>query len=322
MAADICDMACCENCRGDVVAFDVDQSLWHEIVDQGGGHVSVAYRSVPCPVKGNIKAYFTEGYQGANYFRLVVYNHRIGVDSIEVKGSASGATGGTYTPLHRTVDNYFDWTAQADVGFPITLRVKSTQGQYVQFAELNSITAEQRITASSQFDDINPAGASCAWPGPQTTIFTDTFGGILGLMWRDWGSYQLANGDVDYGFATNCHSGSVCIRVGPMNAWGAVQIGYPNTFPPSMIQSISFWARTESGTADTLSFFYNGVDTNGDPASGDKVSLGTITTDWQHFSIDFAPHVANVARMQVVRVSNESNDPTPGIVLDDIELVE
>lgn len=321
MAADICDIACCDNCRGDVVAFDVDDSHWKEIVDQTGGNVSVGYHPVACPVSGNLKAYFTSGYQAGDRFRLVVYNHRIGVDAVEFKGSASGATKGAWVPLVRTVDNYFDWTGRGDAGLPITLRVKSTKGQWVEFAPLDKLSADLKIVATGQFDDPALGGATCAWPGPEDWVYKDALGGILGLQWRDWGSYELLDGAPDYAHEGGCQAGAACIRVGRMNAWGAIQIGFPNTFAPSTYAAIEFWARTESGTAPKLKFYFNGKDASGAAATGKMADLGLVDATWRKFRIDLAPLVGTVDRAQVVRVSNQSNDPTPAVLLDEIHLV-
>ncbi len=320
IASDICDIACCDNCRGDVAAFDLEQQRWGELVDQPGGNVAISYRWVPCATSGNLRAYFTGGYQAGDRFRLVVYNHRVGVSSVEVRGSAAGATHGNWTALTRTPDNYFDWTG-ADAGLPIQLRVTSSQGQVVEFPILTALAADQRITATGQFDDtLGASSVSCAWPGPAPVVYDDQLQGIQGLLWRDWGSYMLQRGAPDYAHTGGCQAGAACIDVGAINAWGAIQIGYPNSFPTDFFAGIEFWVRSDGAAFTGLKFYYSGVDAAGASARSMMADVA-VTGAWQHVRIDFPPLAMNVSRAQVVRWSNQTNGASPAIFLDEIRFI-
>jgi hypothetical protein len=324
MSADICDIACCDNCRGDVTSFDIDEAVWDLIVDQPGGNVAVAYHWVPCPVEGNVRLFFSAGEPNPYWFRLTFYNHRVGIRSAEVRGDAAGATGGEWVPLERNWTNGFDWAPEppADVGLPIAIRVTSTAGETIEFPPIETLRLDDRHDSGAQFEDL-PAfvAEACPWPGPEPWVFRDALGGLAGIEWRDWGSWGLGSGRPDYARAEGCAAGSACIEVGPIDAWGAIQVGNPNFFPIGFFTAVELRARTDGASFERLEFFLNGKDAAGGAASTDHAAVGPLTGEWQSFRIEIGPLAATVDRARVLLFSNQSNTRSPAILLDEIRLV-
>ena len=56
---------------------------------------------------------------------LAAYGERVGISSIEVKGSVSGATGGNWTPLKRGWTGNFDWIDMGVIGAPFEVLLDS-----------------------------------------------------------------------------------------------------------------------------------------------------------------------------------------------------
>ena len=53
-----------------------------------------------------------------HFFFFSVYGERVGIQSVEVRGSAGGGTGGNWTPLVRGWQGYFEWSGRGLIGAP------------------------------------------------------------------------------------------------------------------------------------------------------------------------------------------------------------
>jgi hypothetical protein len=335
MVADICDKQCCDNCQGslggplggpDVQALDIETAVWTKVVNQTGGNVVVAYRKVSCEPDGKNVGFFfaNEGTPQVTYFRMRVVNSIVGISNVEVKGSTSGKTGGKWTNLTRGWEGYFAWTGVGDIGVPFSVRVTSIYGNVITFAQqfgTGDLAPLVVHDSGSQFP--LPGQGSypddpCEWPGPPDIIFDEYLHGLSvgGLKWRDWGGTSP-----NFEYSSNCHSGSKCIDLGKLAAWGMPQIGYQTPFPSDWFKGFSFWIRSSGEQAYNklvLSWKYNGAKPT---ATSSTINLGALTTTWKLVNISFANMTNLPSEINVLQFQNGQSTTAPvNIFLDDIVL--
>eukprot|EP01100_Stratorugosa_tubuloviscum_P014924 TRINITY_DN8276_c0_g1_i1.p1 TRINITY_DN8276_c0_g1~~TRINITY_DN8276_c0_g1_i1.p1 ORF type:complete len:438 (+),score=222.91 TRINITY_DN8276_c0_g1_i1:58-1371(+) len=323
VVADVCDKGCCSNCQGslgnDVQDFDVESQVWSQLINlYANGQTTINYRKVACPVGTKKVSFFfsDEGSPNPWYFRLRVYNHRVGIKAVQVSGGANNA----WVNLKRGWTNNFDWIDMGGVVFPFQVRVISILNQTITFSQkinsANDLVPLRRFVSNSQFS-IPPAGfggssaTKCVWAGPPRQIYTDTFGGIKGLYWKDWGSWSVTP---NYA-STTCPGTTRCISVASVSGNAGIQIGYATSFPQTMFRNLTLTVRTTvAGT--TFSNFV--IQWQNDGATSTSFKLPVITSTWRAFNIQLSRMPISGGRYRVLQIIlNQS----PQLLIDNIRLI-
>lgn len=127
---------------------DLSAEAFDAIADPLLGIVPIAFRSVPCPVAGNLSVRQQEG-SNPWWLSIQVRDHRHAVASVELR--ETGAT--TWQPMPRADYNYFvAQTGGSGFQFPLDLRLTDIHGHVVVESDLVSAAVPgQAIPGTTQF---------------------------------------------------------------------------------------------------------------------------------------------------------------------------
>lgn len=334
MVVDICDKMCCKNCQGslggpkgpaDIPNFDINSAtIYKSLTSANNGGIPISYRKISCNMSSisGVGVMFhmeNEGKVQEAYFRMRVFGAAVGIASVEVKGAITGGTGGNWTPLKRFWEGGWNWTNSGNIGAPFQVRVTSILGDVLTLpTTINStdFQANKKFYFNAQFP-LPPVGyggssASCVWPGPPSSIYTDALVGDGFNNWVDWGSYTTQK--PVYNSATNCFSGN-CISVGPTSP-GAVQIGYSSGVgaPSTYYKTLSFYCTSSATTKINIFWTFSG-------AISEKITVN-VTTTWTKTIINISSFFPTVpGKLHVLQIQFTSTTTQP-VLFDDIQLNE
>jgi expansin (peptidoglycan-binding protein) len=109
------------------------------------GIVPVSFRSVPCPVAGNVVVHQKDGVN-AWWFAVQIRNHRFAIASIELR--EDGAT--TWRTMARQDYNYFLLTSGPGFDFPVDLRITDVP-QHAIVERIQAVAPEGDTIGAHQF---------------------------------------------------------------------------------------------------------------------------------------------------------------------------
>jgi expansin (peptidoglycan-binding protein) len=149
---------------------DLSAEAFDAIADPIQGIVPIAFRSVPCPVAGNLSVKQKEG-SNPWWLALQIRDHRHAVATVELREDGLAA----WTSLPREDYNYFVATAGGGgLGFPIDLRITDVHGHVALEVDLISTVTEGLVT---------PGTTQLA---PCAGLFLDDFEtGTLAPLWTE-----------------------------------------------------------------------------------------------------------------------------------------
>lgn len=97
---------------------DLSAEAFDLIAEPIQGVVPIAFRSVPCPVVGNVVIHQKDGVN-AWWFAVQIRNHRFAVAGVELRENGSAV----WQPMARQDYNYFLLTSGPGLAFPVDLRI-------------------------------------------------------------------------------------------------------------------------------------------------------------------------------------------------------
>eukprot|EP01105_Mastigella_eilhardi_P026422 TRINITY_DN7648_c0_g1_i1.p1 TRINITY_DN7648_c0_g1~~TRINITY_DN7648_c0_g1_i1.p1 ORF type:complete len:462 (+),score=108.05 TRINITY_DN7648_c0_g1_i1:16-1401(+) len=273
IVADMCPVKGNTPCDGSMTHFDLSDPTFPLLADPHLGVVNVTFRMISCDVTGNLKVRINSD-SSVYWFSVLVFNHRVGLSAVDI----SKDNGTTWLSAPR--QDYNEWVYSPPSGSPLTasvlIRVTSITNEKITL-KAQSITGYHIYEADSQFSPI-PAGYggssdSCCSPPDH---FTNVYDNALRSGWTD----SSWSADTDYSSGTSPHSGSDCLRV-TFDQYGGLQIFNSVGADAVQYSSFDFWVRGGAATEPVLVWL------TGDGKTGTKVYTPSITTSWQHVSLNF-----------------------------------
>ncbi|MEO8275413.1 MAG: expansin EXLX1 family cellulose-binding protein [Thermoanaerobaculia bacterium] len=143
---------------------DLSAEAFAQIAEPEQGIVPVSFRSIPCPVTGNVRIHQKDGVN-IWWFAIQVRNHRYGIAEVELKENNSSL----WQPMARQSYNYFLLTSGPGLQFPVTLRITDVHQQRI-LETLGSVVEDSDTAGAHQFapcaglfDDGFEAGSASPW---------------------------------------------------------------------------------------------------------------------------------------------------------------
>ncbi len=274
------------------------------------GIAAVTRRLVPAPVIGNLKLFVVIN-AGGFYTELRPYNHRAGVNQLEIKNHGSS----TWTPLPRTSYNSFVHNGAALV-FPLSVRITSRFGEVIELSGIPSMTSGDRLSAASQFTTFPPqAPEPVQWLAP---VYQDGFSTVPGDSWSGSGYGGTA---LNANSPAAAYSGSSGLEITGLAGFNGVTFSHNTPFARPDQGLLTFAIRSSSTTpAHPLAIRVNGSDSTGAPATSSLILLPSLTDTWQVFRLPLnnsgiPPVVSSI------ELTSRSPDPKPAVWMDDIRFI-
>ncbi len=290
---------------------DLGEPAFAAIADTASGIASVTRRLVPAPVSGNVKLLVVQN-AGGFFTELRPYNHRAGIDSLEIKPASAS----TWTALPRTTYNSFQYNSGTPLTFPLSVRVTSRFGETVSFSPIASMTAGDRITGPAQFAVFPQQAPQPVWLG--SPVYRDGNDGVPGDAWT-------ANGDsgvtVDPAFTGEVYEGSASLRITGLDFFRGVSFTAFAPVAKPEIGVLEFALRSETATvAESMGIVIQGFTAGGAPATSSTIGLPPLTDTWQLFRIPLG--TAGIpAKLSSIRLACLSAEARPPLLMDRVLIV-
>ena len=289
---------------------DLGQPAFAAIADTAYGIASLTRRLVPAPVSGNVKLLVVVN-AGGFFTELRPYNHRAGIDTLEIKPAGSS----TWTSLPRTTSNSFQHSGAA-LAFPLSVRVTSRFGETVNFAPILSLTTGDRITGPAQFAVFPQQAPQPVWLG--SPVYRDGNDGVPGDAWSPGGDPGVT---LNTGFTGEVYEGSASLRIDGLESFRSVRFTSFAPVAKPEIGVLEFALRSETSTvANSMGLVIEGLAAGGTAASSATVELPPLTDSWQLFRIPLGtagipPYLSSI------RLSCLSSEARPPLLMDRVTIV-
>lgn len=109
------------------------------------GVAPISFRSVPCPVTGNVVIHQKDGVN-VWWFAVQIRNHRYAIAGVELRQSASSV----WQPMARQDYNYFLLTSGPGLQFPVDLRITDVH-QHTLIERVGSVVPQGDTFGQQQF---------------------------------------------------------------------------------------------------------------------------------------------------------------------------
>ncbi|HOC58099.1 MAG TPA: hypothetical protein PKI20_20945 [Verrucomicrobiota bacterium] len=302
--------------------FDMGSPAYDAMTANGSGSCLSTYRLVPAPVTGNVKMTLTSALNLMDncYMVLLVYNHRAGVSKLEIRGPASGSTGGNWTELPRDRFNQFTFLDPNFIpaGFPLDVRVTSRFGEVVTFPPITSMYQGEPYTANSQFavfPSLDPVPVYVPQP-----VYTDGLTtNFLGAQWflQSWGALAANSAHT-----AAAYTGSASLLLSNINAYAGLAI-ITSQYQPSTNAWLEFAAKSATvSTVTNLCMSFDGIQSaSGGTATSLTIALPAIGDSWRLFRIPLQPAQAPRFISQIIFL-NASSGSAPPVLLDAMSFLQ
>lgn len=289
---------------------DLGEPAFAAIADTASGIASISRRLVPAPVTGNVKLLVVVN-AGGFFTELRPYNHRAGIDSLEIKPAASS----TWTALPRTASNSFQHSGAA-LTFPLSVRVTSRFGETVNFAPIASMTAGDRITGPAQFEVFPQQAPQPVWLG--SPVYRDGNDGVPGDAWTASGDPGVT---VNTGFTGEVYEGAASMRITGLDFFRGVNFSAFAPVAKPEIGVLEFALRSETATvAESMGIVIQGVTAGGAAATSSTIGLPPLTDTWQLFRIPLG--TAGIPpKLSKIRLACLSAEARPPLLMDRVTIV-
>lgn len=290
---------------------DLGEPAFAAIADTASGIASISRRLVPAPVTGNVKLLVVTN-AGGFFTQLRPYNHRAGIDSLEIKPAASS----TWTALPRTVSNSFEYNSGTPLTFPLLVRVTSRFGETVNFAPIASMTAGDRITGPAQFATFPQQAPQPVWLG--SPVYRDGNDGVPGDAWTASGDSGVT---LDPAFTGEAYEGGAALRITGLEAFRSARFTAFAPVAKPEIGVLEFALRSETSTAaESMGIVIQGFTAGGAPATSSTIGLPPLTDTWQLYRIPLG--TAGIpAKLSSIRLSCLSAEARPPLLMDRVTIV-
>lgn len=291
--------------------FDLSQQAFEDVAGSASvGIAAVTRRLVPAPVTGNLKLLVVVN-AGGFYTELRPYNHRAGVNKMEIKVNGSS----TWTELPRTAYNSFIHNGAA-LAFPLSVRVTSRFGEVVEIPSIASMADGQRITGPAQFTTF-PALA----PEPvllMSPVYRDGFSNAPG---DTWSHTPFSGVTVNTASAAAAYEGTVGMEISGLGGFNGVEINRSPSFAKPEYGVLKFAIRSATTTTTSaLGIQLNGTAPGGAPISSAMIRLPELTDSWQVFQLPLA-NSGIPATLGGFRLVSLSSDVEPTVYLDEVSFI-
>jgi expansin (peptidoglycan-binding protein) len=271
---------------------------------------TVTRRLVPAPVTGNVKLLVVTN-AGGFYTELRPYNHRAGINTLEIRQNGSG----TWTALPRTSYNSFVHSGAA-LSFPVAVRVTSRFGEAVEFPALGSMAGGQRITGPAQFTAFPELAPEPVWM--MAPVYEDSFSNVLGDSWSASG---YSGASVQPAAAAAAYLGSAGIEITALGGFNGVNFLHSSAVPKPDYGVMTFALRcSTTASATALGLQFDGAGPGGSAVSSAMIRLPEVTAAWQVFWIPLrnSDIPASITGFRLVSLAAGAE---PTLWMDEISLV-
>jgi expansin (peptidoglycan-binding protein) len=314
MVGDLCPTAPAGTCTLESPFFDLKRPAFEAIFPLSVGSGRANYRLVPAPVTGNVKMAAIAS--TSSFLSLLFYNHRAGISKAEIRGPASGATGGNWIEMPRERYNQFIFSSLSPAGFPLEVRVTSRFGEVVSFPPIASMEQSSRFVADAQFEVFPELETPPVWVPPP--VYTDGLTSGFGVEWSvtTWGGIAVNSSNTPAAY-----TGNASLLLTNLAAWSGVQFLGPQ-FRPAPDSFLQFAARSPNGTSvSNLVVIVSGFDGLGAPADSATVSLPIISDAWRVFRIPLQPARAPTW-VSYFTLMSQSAAKQPAVLIDAIGFIQ
>ncbi|KAJ5073843.1 btb/poz domain-containing protein [Anaeramoeba ignava] len=340
IVADICDYnAVGEECGQSTTQFDISEfgqtsgeEYWRCLADSLG-YEEATYKIIPCPTEGNIGFYMPESGSNSYSVAFTPYNYKVGISKMEKIGAGNGVnTPNDWMELPRSWTNKFEWRGAGSQQIPgqsgaienggtgFRLRITSLYDEVIE-SDIITIPSQNpqdyRYSFNAQFTQTQAYPLGCPWSGPSRKIYDESVevrntrlyfeGNVWLTEW--WFVTQWGLPNINFEYSTSCSSGSHCIYTGSADTSAGFIIGSSAEFNFNAFTSLTFKARTVSGTYSSLSLVWDDCST--------YYYAGEITSSWQTFTIPMDQIACGSKAKNLKFLVNGCS----GLVLDQISLV-
>ncbi|RYD27901.1 MAG: hypothetical protein EOP86_23880, partial [Verrucomicrobiaceae bacterium] len=279
------------------------------------GILTATARLVPAPVTGNVKLFVAPG-SSIYYMALIPFNHRAGIDSIEILNNGSSLWHG----MTRAAGGRFAYMAGGSLpllSYPVQIRVTSRFGESVVFTSVSSLADNARITGPAQFT-VFPEQA----PVPsfrRQPVYQDSLSAVPGDKWdvTGFGGASVSVTDTAVKYA-----GTASLRMDGLSPGGGIVFISNPSLPRPRHGVLRMVVRAASPvvaggvrvriTATNIA--------GGGSADSQTIWLPALTTGWQTVLL---PLEASGAGTKVTGfVVNGGSAGQPSVWLDNVELIE
>ena len=124
---------------------DLSAEAFDLIAEPSQGIVPVSFRSVPCPVAGNVVLHQKDGVN-VWWFAIQIRNHRYAIASVELRENGSA----TWQSMARQDYNYFLVTSGPGLSFPVAIRITDVH-QHAILENIGAVVPEGDTVGAHQF---------------------------------------------------------------------------------------------------------------------------------------------------------------------------
>lgn len=288
--------------------FDLSQQAFEQVVGSASvGIGAVSRRLVPAPVSGNVKLLVVYN-SGGYYTELRPYNHRAGVDKMEIKVNASSV----WTQLPRTTYNSFVHSGAA-LAFPVSVRVTSRFGESVVFPSIPSMTDGQRITGPAQFNTFPALAPEPVWL--MSPVYQD---GLSTTPGDSWACSPYSGTTVDTASPGAAYKGPAGIAISGLGGFNGVAFTRNTSFAKPDHGVLGFAIRASSTTA--LGIRVDGTAPGGASVSSAVIELPPVSDAWQVFRIPLTNSniPATITGFSLVSLSSSTG---PTVWMDEVSFI-
>jgi expansin (peptidoglycan-binding protein) len=289
---------------------DLGQPAFAAIADTASGIATLTRRLVPAPVTGNVKLLVVQNV-GGFFTELRPYNHRAGINTLEIKPAASS----TWTTLPRTTYNSFQYSGSA-LTFPLSVRLTSRFGETVNFAPILSLATGDRITGPAQFAVFPQQAPQPVWLG--SPVYRDGNDGVPGDAWTASGDPGVT---LITGFIGEIYEGSASLRIDGLAAFRGVNFDAFAPVARPEIGVLEFATRSGTATvAESMGIVIQGFTAGGAAVTSATIELPPLTATWQLFRIPLG--TAGIpAKLSRIRLACLSAEARPPLLMDRVMIV-
>lgn len=274
------------------------------------GIASVSQRLVPAPVSGNVKLLVVLN-AGGFYTELRPYNHRAGVNKMEIKVNGSG----TWTELPRTTYNSFVHSGSA-LAFPVAVRVTSRFAEVVEFPSIAAMSDGQRINGPAQFTTFPELAPEPVWL--MSPVYQDGFSVVPG---DQWSHSAYAGASVNAASASAAYKGAAGMEISGLGGFNGVIFTHTPSFAKPDQGVLSFAIRSSTATpTSALGLHLEGLAPGGAPVSSSVIQLPPLTDAWQVFRIPLTSSQIP-ATLTGLRLASLSSSIEPTVWMDEISFI-